>query len=437
MELDAARHIRYFKRCYSAVLPHHYTANDSSRLSLGYFIVAGLDILSSPSSYTTSSDPKSKPPPSLLTSQDRYRLRKWVLSLQHRGGGFCGSPQHVFPDEMLPNGPVADPENANIAATYFALMLLAIVAEDSKESSKDTPLDIYINVNRIATLRWLKSLQRDDGSFGEILKPNGTVGGGRDMRYAYMAAVIRWVLGGDQAGSDVDFDVDKFVSHIKQSQTFDGGIAESAMGESHAGYSYCAVAALSMLDLTADDKENPNQYLKAGIPSIPALVHYLVSRQFVYTEEADSEDEDETEPSSTPAPDMASLSLEDASVAGFSGRPNKIPDTCYTWWVAGALDLLGDAFEGPTTVDQASGKQFLLEKTQHVIGGFGKNAGKPPDVYHAYLGLAALATMAGDKQEAGLGLFDVRLCIGREAANRVAIGRREILQTAASNAAED
>ncbi|KAI4601550.1 hypothetical protein KJ359_011680 [Pestalotiopsis sp. 9143b] len=416
MELDTARHIRYFKRCYGGILPHHYTANDSSRLSLGYFIVAGLDILSSPSSYTAPPDPKS-PPSSLLTRKDRRQLREWVLSLQHRGGGFCGSPQHVLPADLLPNGPVVDPENANIAATYFALMLLAIVAEDGEEP------DIYLKVNRVATLRWLKNLQREDGSFGEILKPNGTIGGGRDMRYAYMAAVIRWVLGGDQAGPELDFDVDKFVNHIKQSQTFDGGIAESSMGESHAGYSYCAVAALSVLDVAAEDKDDPNKYLKAGIPNIPALVHYLVSRQFAYIEQADDEDED-----APPLPDLASLTLEEPSLAGFSGRPNKIPDTCYTWWVAGALDLLSNAFDGPTKVDQTSGKKFLLEKTQHLIGGFGKNAGKPPDVYHSYLGLAALATMAGDEKEAGLGYFDVRLCIGREAADRVAIGRKEILQ---------
>jgi len=30
---------------------------------------------------------------------------------------------------------------------------------------------------------------------------------------------------------------------------------------------------------------------------------------------------------------------------------------------------------------------------QHAIGGFGKKAGDPPDIYHSYLGLAALSVM--------------------------------------------
>lgn len=435
MEFDAARQIRYFQRCYKSILPHHYTANDSNRLALGYFVVAGLDVLSSPTSYTSQPDAKSTPP-SLIPAADKGKLRKWVLSLQHRSGGFCGSPQHVFPAEVRRGfeGEITvptfdDTENANVAATYFALMLLGILADDSEEGARAT----YREVDRVATLRWLRRLQRSDGSFGEIVKADGTIGGGRDMRYCLMAATIRWVLNGHNNPS-LDFDVDNFVNHIRRSQAFDGGIAESAMGESHAGYGYCAVAALSTLDFSAQDEENPTKYLKAGIADIPALVHYLVSRQFAYTGQSEEDEEEDASAANNGdrIPEIASLNIEDISMSGFSGRLNKVPDTCYTWWVSGALNLLGRVFPGPTTVERASGREFLLKKTQHVIGGFGKHAGKPPDVYHSFLGLAALATMAGDDGEKGLGLFDVRLCIGREAADRVAKGRDQlVLRTAA------
>ncbi|KAH6657553.1 terpenoid cyclases/protein prenyltransferase alpha-alpha toroid [Truncatella angustata] len=439
MALDTARHVRYFQRCYASILPHHYTANDSNRLSLGYLIVAALDLLSSPSSHTSPSATKPASS-SLLPANDKPQIRKWVLSLRHPSGGFCGSPQHVFP-EVFTTGLVSKTtlptpnhtENANVAATYFALMLLGILAGDSDEDAKA----IYLGVDRVATLEWLKKLQRPDGSFGEIVKEDGSIGGGRDMRYAYMASAIRWVLGGNAGDGSLDFDVDNLVSHIRRSQSFDGGIAESAMGESHAGYAYCAVAALSLLDLAAEDGERPYRYILAGIPDISALVHYLVSRQFAFA--GQNEDEDDVEnvtADDTPISDLATLSLDDLSITGFSGRLNKVPDTCYTWWVTGALRLLGGAFPGPTTVHSASGREFLLQKTQHVIGGFGKHAGKPPDVLHSYLGLAALATMAGEEQEAGLGLFDFRLCIGREAANRVKQGRNHVLERAAEAEAE-
>jgi len=41
-------------------------------------------------------------------------------------------------------------------------------------------------------------------------------------------------------------------------------------------------------------------------------------------------------------------------------------------------------------------RRYLLDKTQHRIGGFGKLPGDPPDIYHSYLGLAALALFGLD-----------------------------------------
>ena len=69
-------------------------------------------------------------------------------------------------------------------------------------------------------------------------------------------------------------------------------------------------------------------------------------------------------------------------------------------------------------------RRFLLEKTQHLIGGFAKHPGGPPDVYHAYLGLAALATMG----EAALKDFDPELCISSETVGKMVAGRKGLLE---------
>ncbi|KAH8675256.1 terpenoid cyclases/protein prenyltransferase alpha-alpha toroid [Xylariales sp. PMI_506] len=475
IELDAARHIRFFQRCYKSVLPHHYTSNDSNRLALCYLILGALDLLSPPASKTA--DP---PPAHLIPTADRPRLRAWILSLQHPQGGFCGSPHHVFPASVrrgyhgeISVAAAPAPENANIAATYFALMLLGILADDDSNGNEAVDpdsigRDTYRGVNRVATLRWLRRLQRADGSFGEIVTEDGTVAGGRDMRYCYMASTIRWVLDGSGSGSgrdaSLDFDVDGFVAHIRRSQTFDGGIAESAMGEAHAGYGFCAVAALAILDLAAAAPGGAppgRRYLEAGIPNIPALARWLVLRQFAYHDDDDDDDEDEEDEeeeeggedaNASAAADAAGLTPEDVeadiTLTGFNGRTNKVADTCYTWWVAGTLHLLrpsliasGNAAAAAVTVSRAAGRAFLLEKTQHIIGGFGKHVGAPPDVYHAYLGLAALATMAGDDEaaegggdsgsprvEPGLAPFDVRLSMSKAAARRVAQGREHVVR---------
>ncbi|KAI1110529.1 terpenoid cyclases/protein prenyltransferase alpha-alpha toroid [Nemania sp. NC0429] len=410
---DAARHIQYWQRCFRSVLPHHYTSNDSIRLTLGFFIISALDLLSPAS------------PTPLITSEDRPRLRAWVLHLQHPHGGFCGSPHHVLPPGLTSrfdaetNTYVArDVSNANIAATGFALLCLGILADGDGS-------DAFRGVDRARTLTWLRKLQRDDGSFGEVLTADGLISGGRDMRFCYIAAIIRWALGGAEGDRSLDFDVDALVRHIRRAQTFDGGMSESSTHESHSGYAYCAVAALALLD--SSDPEpgaTPNRYVHAGIPSIPSLIHYLASRQLVYTESKDddesNDEDDDTLDHLSPLPPADAAS----GMVGFNGRLNKVPDTCYTWWNSGALSLLGEV----GLIKRGPARRFLLEKTQHRIGGFAKQPGGPPDVYHAYMGLAALGTMAGPDGEPGMRAFDPCLCISADAAARMAKARECILR---------
>lgn len=61
----------------------------------------------------------------------------------------------------------------------------------------------------------------------------------------------------------------------------------------------------------------------------------------------------------------------DNITGGFCGRINKSGDTCYSFWVGGALDVLGFA----ELMHLSANRKFLLEHTQHVVGGFGKLPG--------------------------------------------------------------
>ena len=62
---------------------------------------------------------------------------------------------------------------------------------------------------------------------------------------------------------------------------------------------------------------------------------------------------------------------------------------------------------------------FLLDVTQHRIGGFSKFADGPPDIYHSYLGLAALALLG----EKGLKEFDVGLCCSKDTVRKIELAR--------------
>lgn len=191
--LDTARHIKYWQRCHGTYLPSAYTANDSTRLTFGYFIVSALDLLSCP-----------------LSPKDRSGVRSWALSLQHPDGGFCGSATHALPGLDAPRG------SANLAATFFALLLLAVAADSDAEARA-----AFAGVQRRKLLRWLSRLQREDGSFGQVLW-DGEPQGGRDVRHSYLASGIRWMLRGavepaDEAWVD-DVDVDALVAHVRQGQ---------------------------------------------------------------------------------------------------------------------------------------------------------------------------------------------------------------------------
>lgn len=68
-------------------------------------------------------------------------------------------------------------------------------------------------------------------------------------------------------------------------------------------------------------------------------------------------------------------------------------------------------------------RRFILEKMQHVIGGFGKTPGAPPDLYHSCFGLAILA-LNGEK---GLSELDAALAIPVETVRRIEKSRERLV----------
>ena len=158
--------------------------------------------------------------------------------------------------------------------------------------------------------------------------------------------------------------------------------------------------------------------LRAAFSDIPTLTHWLVSRQFAYL---DPSSDATSEDSASEPPSLARLSLdENLRHVGFNGRCNKVADTCYTWWVGATLATLGKG----DLVARVPARRFLLEKTQHLIGGLAKHPGGPPDMYHAYFGLAALAAMG----EPGLKEIDTTLAVSVKTAWKIEAARDGLLR---------
>jgi geranylgeranyl transferase type-1 subunit beta len=191
-----------------------------------------------------------------------------------------------------------------------------------------------------------------------------------------------------------------------------------------AGYAYCAISALSLLDRPADTSQTVHEssMVRKTIKDLPALISWLVSRQFEYHDPPEDDDEDSS--NFIQPPSLSGLGLSDDPLhGGFNGRCNKVADTCYTWWVSGCLSILGR----DSLLARDSARRFLLEKGQHLIGGFAKYPGGPPDLYHAYFGLTALSTL-GD--EPNLRQLDASLAVSVETRTKIEAARRGLLRRA-------
>ena len=135
---------------------------------------------------------------------------------------------------------------------------------------------------------------------------------------------------------------------------------------------YCAICALSFLGRIPDDITSDARSHEARAIAYEDCVECIVSRQTTYLEELD--EEDEVGPASLASesltlptapvgymPHLGPLSLddeprtlspaplhpmeEDLSYAGFNGRPNKVVDTCYSFWNIGALTVRALSFD--------------------------------------------------------------------------------------------
>lgn len=166
--------------------------------------------------------------------------------------------------------------------------------------------------------------------------------GENDMRSVYCAICVASIL------NILDDKIKENVGdHIASCQNFDGGFGAEPCAESHGGYTYCAVASLIML----------NEAHKADLAK---ALEWCMSRQMDYE-------------------------------GGFNGRPNKIVDSCYTFWVGACIRILQQALGiEEEIVDCQRIQAYVLIACQSTMGFFDK-PGSRPDYYHTCYALSGLS----------------------------------------------
>lgn len=178
-----------------------------------------------------------------------------------------------------------------------------------------------------------------------------------DMRFLFCACSISYMLN-DWSGVDIQ----KAIQYIQNCKSYDGSISLIPGQEGHGGSTFCGVACLRLMQ-TIHPIMNASTILPATRKDVQIsimdddwkrnLVHWCVSRQ----------------------------------VGGMQGRPNKVEDTCYSYWIGGTLQLLNSHH----LLDREQLKKFVLECQNRAFGGFGKAIGAMPDVMHSFYSLAWLS----------------------------------------------
>ncbi|KAJ1960161.1 Geranylgeranyl transferase type-1 subunit beta [Dispira parvispora] len=239
--LLVAKHESYFKRCLS-LLPGAFQREDTSRMTLGFFCLAGLDILGALNS--------------AISEAERQEYIDWVYAQQitpehttmpgccgFQGGPFTG-PLPSSPQDRDQRGDTLI--TASLPSTYSALACLIILGDDLSR------------VNRPAIIASLKALQTKEGGFRSHPFTNEA-----DLRILYCACVISHLLqdwsGVDQPGA---------VRYIQHCQGYDGGIGLGPGQESHGGTTYCGVASLKLMGC-----------LDKGLVNKAATMRWCVHRQ--------------------------------------------------------------------------------------------------------------------------------------------------------------
>lgn len=214
-----------------------------------------------------------------------------------------------------------------------------------------------INIDK--TVEYVSSLQQSDGSF------IGDNWGEKDSRFSFCALACLSLLGRMDA-----IDVPKAVDFIVSCMNFDGGFGCVPGSESHSGQIYCCVGALAIT--------NSLHHVNADL-----LGWWLCERQL---------------PS-----------------GGLNGRPEKLPDVCYSWWVLSALKIIGKLH----WISKDKLCEFILASQDDESGGFADRPGDMVDPFHTLFGLAGLSLLQHNTE--ALKNIDPVFCLPTETVERTRV----------------
>nr|XP_002130479.1 geranylgeranyl transferase type-2 subunit beta [Ciona intestinalis] len=221
-------------------------------------------------------------------------------------------------------------------------------------------LDKLDKIHIDKAVAFIAGLQNKDGSF------SGDKWGEVDTRFSFCAVAALSLVG--RLWSDCPINIEKCVEFILSCMNFDGGFGCRPGSESHSGQIYCCVGVLSIL--------RELHHIDDGL-----LGWWLCERQL---------------PS-----------------GGLNGRPEKLPDVCYSWWVLSSLAILGKLH----WIDKHKLKMFILASQDNETGGIADRPGDMVDPFHTLFGIAGLSLLG----ETSLKQINPVYCMPQDVLNKLGV----------------
>lgn len=231
-------------------------------------------------------------------------------------------------------------------------------------------VQILVQFNRLDLIdkaslgKYIKGLQQEDGSFF------GDQWGEVDTRFSFCAVACLKLINAVEL-----VDIDLATKFVLSCLNFDGGFGCVPGAESHAGQIYCCLGFLSLVHrLDQLDESSRNM-----------LAWWLCERQ-----------------------------LEQSG--GLNGRPEKLPDVCYSWWVLASLKILGKI----QWINGAKLSRFILAAQDEETGGCADRPGNVPDPFHTLFAITGLSLL-GTYDENTIRKVNPVLCLPEYVVQRAGI----------------
>ena len=285
-----------------------------------------------------------------------------VLKLQNIGGFQVFNEtiiQYLKKRISKDGGYASSPEQkGNTVLTYTAINSLATIGTEAA----------FKTIDRNKIYKFLLSVKQENGSF------ESETGSEADTRSTYCAICVASLL--NILTPELEKNVVDFIS---KSQGYDGGFGPMPHCETHGGYGFCSIGALSILN-------------SINSININKAINWCAKRQMPFS-------------------------------GGFNGRTNKLVDTCYTWWVGAMARTLADEANIPPFWNDYGISNWVLTVCQSPNGGCFDKPGVKVDLFHTMYGLTGLSVTAQKiiADETGFTLNDVdsRYAIPKVAVERI------------------